>query len=108
MPMTNTGRPLACNCRDAGRTRTTELFWRETRAGCPSRIIACCCGFDVRNCTVSLLVTQPDSAAPSTAIPRIRILLIPPDPRGIVEQPEREHKSRFAAGDKRLTVSLCD
>src|SRR6266404_5266582 len=98
MPTMNTGRPLACSCREAGRTRTTELFCRETRAGCPSRIIACCCGFDVRNWTVSLLVTQPDSAAPSTTIPRIRILLIPPDPGETVEQPGRERKSLFAAG----------
>ncbi len=40
----NTGRPFACNWRDAGRTSTSEFFWRETSAGCPSRIIACCCG----------------------------------------------------------------
>ncbi len=41
------------------RTETSELFCCETRAGCPSRIRACCCGLDGRNETVSPPVTHP-------------------------------------------------
>ena len=73
MPTTNTGRPLVRTSLEAGRTRTSEFFWRDTRAGCPSRIIACCCGFEARNATVSPVETQPPSAAQSATIPRLRM-----------------------------------
>src|SRR3954463_11620486 len=87
MPTTNTGRPFACNWRDAGRTSTSEFFWRETSAGCPSRIIDCCCGLEARNAMVSPFETQPPNAAHSATIPRLRIR---DSPRliAIQEQPE--------------------
>ena len=77
MPTTNTGRPFACNWREAGRTSTSEFFWRETSAGCPSRIIACCCGLEVRKAMVSFVETQPPSAAQSATIPRLRMTRAP-------------------------------
>src|SRR3954471_19753771 len=77
MPTTNTGRPFAWSCRDAGRTRTRELFCRETRAGCPSLMRACCCGLEALNETVSPAVMQPVSAEQAATKTKIRTLNSP-------------------------------
>src|SRR3954451_3983077 len=56
----------------------------------------CCCGLEARKAMVSLVETQPPSAAQSAAIPRIRMTRDSPRPIAIQEQPEGVGKRAYA------------